>query len=120
MGSPHLIEEPDPERASALFTSINRQTLGQLLARLHRSTDSAEHIESLLAAALAERNRLSHHFYRLHNFRRNSAEGCTLMLSDLVSIHETILRAYKAVLLLSGFDVDALVIAGHPTQHVQI
>ena len=116
----NLIDEPDPERAAALFKNINRQTLGQLLTRLQRSTDSAEHIDGLLSLALAERNRLSHHFYRQHNFRRNSTEGCTVMLTDLNAIHETLLTAYKAVFSLSGVDLDKLVIASHPTAHVPI
>src|ERR1035437_6396379 len=34
-----------------------------------------------------------HSFYRLHNFRRNSDEGRKLMLSDLDSIHDTLLRS---------------------------
>jgi hypothetical protein len=35
-----------------------------------------------------------------HNFRRNSEEGRARMLDDLESIHDTLLHAYKAVMLL--------------------
>jgi hypothetical protein len=59
--------------------------------------------------ALEERNRLSHHFYRQHNFRKNSNKGREIMLKDLDSIHETLMEAYKAIMLLSGIDLDALV-----------
>ena len=31
------------------------------------------------------------------------------MLDDLESIHDTLIKAYKAVMLLSGTDLDALV-----------
>jgi hypothetical protein len=46
------------------------------------------------------------------------------MLTDLESIHETLLTAYKAVLLLSGVDLDAIGNSGVecnlPTGHVKI
>ena len=56
----NLLDQPDPTRASSLLRSINRQTLGQLLTSLNRSTDSLAHLQALLLQALAERNRLSH------------------------------------------------------------
>ncbi len=69
----NLIKQADPAKAAALFKTINRHTLGQLLKRLHqKSVDSAADLGFLLASALSERNRLSHSFYRQHNFRRNS------------------------------------------------
>jgi len=79
-----------------------------------------EHLVAVLERALAERNRLSHAFYREHNFRRNSDEGRTLMMKDLESIHDTLLDAYKAVMLLSGIDLDKITIASQPTNHVPI
>jgi hypothetical protein len=72
------------------------------------STDGLDHLEALLARALKARNRLSHAFYRQHNFRRNSDEGRTIMLEDLDAIHSTLLDAYKAVMRLSGLDLDAI------------
>ena len=106
----NLFNEPNSEQAFALFKKINRQTLGHLLKNVGSSTESVSHIETLLSRALEERNRLSHSFYRLHNFRKNSDEGRKLMLIDLDSIHDTLLKAYKAVMLLSGIDLDALVL----------
>ena len=115
-----LLEQPDKARASELFKFINRQTLGQLLKSLNRSSDSLEHLETILESALSERNRLSHTFYRQHNFRRNSDEGRALMMNDLESIHDTLLEAYKAVMLLSGIDLDKTTISSQPTGHVPI
>jgi len=115
-----LIDNPDPSRAAELVTFINRQTLGQLINSLNRSTDSLEELESLLTHALKERNRLSHSFFREHNFRRNSEEGRAVMMADLESIHAAILEAYKAVMLLSGVDLDEAVLKGLPTRHVPI
>jgi hypothetical protein len=119
-----LITSPDPEIAPVLLDAINRHTLGQLIRGLNATTQTLNALESLLADALRERNRLFHSFYRQHNFRRNSDYGRQLMLKDLELIHDTVLRAYKAVMLLSGVDVDALVASGiepdAPTRHVPI
>jgi hypothetical protein len=101
-----LLETTDPGQARELLTFVNRQTLGQLLKSLHRSTDSLVELEALLATALTQRNRLSHSFYREHNFRRNSDEGRAVMLQDLEAVHDAIIEAYKAVMRLSGIDLD--------------
>lgn len=115
-----LFENPDRTKASDLMAFINRQTLGQLLRSFNRASEPIEDLQRLLARALKERNRLSHSFYREHNFRRNSEEGRAAMLEDLESIHETILEAYKAVMRLSGVDLDAVRLDRLPTKHVPI
>ncbi len=115
-----LIENPDPAKASDLMAFINHQTLGQLLNSLNRPGEPIEHLRDLLGRALKERNRLSHSFYREHNFRRNSEEGRAAMLEDLESIHETILEAYKAVMRLSGIDLEAVTLDKLPTKHLPI
>jgi hypothetical protein len=112
----------DGKRATELLERINRQTLGQLIKNTKSHTDKLAQLEPLLSTALEERNRLSHHFYRQHNFRRNSDEGRSLMLDDLDSIHNTLIEALKALSLLSGIDLDALVaeVEVAPTLHVPI
>jgi hypothetical protein len=90
---------------------VDSHTLGRLLKHLATKTQSITALESLLRKALQERNRLSHSFYRQHNFRRNSDDGRALMLADLESIHDSLIEAYKAVLLLSGVNVDDLAAA---------
>jgi hypothetical protein len=77
-----LITEPDRARASDLLNTINRQTLGQLLKRLNGTTDSLASLELLLWKALDARNRLTHSFYRQHNFRRNNVFGMVDRRSD--------------------------------------
>ncbi len=116
----NLLENQDTKRASELFKSINRKTLGQLIRTAKRETESIDELEGLLSHALSERNRLSHSFYRHHNFRRNSEDGRLLMLNDLESIHETLLEAYKAVLKLSGFDLDSVELSGLHQKHLPI
>jgi hypothetical protein len=79
-------------------------------------------LEEVLWRALEERNRLQHSFYRHHNYRRNSDEGRALMLEDLEVIHDAVLKAYKAVNLLSGIDLEAMAAVPHtpPTRRVPI
>ena len=114
----NLLEEPDTEAAATIYKSIDRKTLGQLLKGLKNSTETAEHLEELLSKALKARNRLAHKFYRQHNFRRNSDEGRAKMLEDLEAIHDTLLEADKAVMLLTGVDLDKVVIRKLPTDHL--
>ncbi len=116
----NLIETQDPDAANTLYRSINRKTLGQLLKGVENTSVSVEHLEELLTKALKERNRLAHSFYRQHNFRRNSEDGCQVMLDDLENIHEVLFEAYKAVMLLSGIDLDKVSPSSAPTGHVPI
>jgi len=116
----NLVNQPDPNRAAELFRQINKHTLGQLITKLKAKDQSIANLEDALVEALAERNRLFHSLYRQHNFRRNSDEGRQRMLDDLESIHKTLLDAYKAVMLLSGVDLDKLSATELPTKHLPI
>jgi hypothetical protein len=116
----NLIEQPNEKTATALYKSINRQTLGQLLKSLKNSSQSADHLEEQLVRALKARNRLAHSFYRQHNFHRNSEDGRAKMLEDLEQIHNELLEAYKSVMVLSGIDLDKIVLDKPPTGHVPI
>lgn len=115
-----LLENKNPARASDILGEANRHTLGQLLKSLNNRTESLDALDALLIKARDERNRLSHLFYREHNFRRNSEEGRALMLEDLKAIHSALLDAYKALLALSGVDLEVLAGMKVPTRHLPI
>jgi len=115
-----LLENKDPARAADILDSVNRHALGQLLNSLNNRTQSLDALDALLVKARDERNRLSHSFYREHNFRRNSDEGRAFMLEDLEGIHSALLDAYKAVLALSGLDLDTFAELKLPTRHLPI
>jgi hypothetical protein len=106
-GKPVFVK--DSKRAAELLSQINRQTLGQLIRNAKGHSPALDQLEPQLGAALDERNFLTHHFYRHHNFRKNSGAGRSIMLADLDRIHEVLLGAYKAVMLFSGIDLDAQV-----------
>jgi hypothetical protein len=112
-----LFAENKGELATEIYNNINKSTLGQLLKQLAASAGFSGDLDLLLAKALAERNQLFHSYYRNHNFGRNSDEGRVTMLEDLDRKHETILEAYKAVMQLSGIDLDKLAKVPMPTTH---
>jgi hypothetical protein len=115
-----LLGQKNPTRAADILDSVNRHTLGQLLKNLNNRTQSLDALDALLVKARDERNRLSHSFYREHNFRRNSDEGRALMLEDLETVHSALLDAYKAVLALGGVDLDEMAEMQLPTRHLPI
>lgn len=115
-----LFETKDSEAAARILDQVNRNTLGQLLWQLRGNYDELDALEDVLTIARAERNRLIHSFYREHNFRRNSANGRAQMLRDLEIMHEKIINAFKAVMKLSGNDLDKIQMQGLFTRHVPI
>ena len=120
------IFNPDPVLSRQIYDSVNKKTSGQLFSKL-KDFDERFDNQSLkidFAMALDERNRLFHSFYREHNFRRNSPQGCQIMLDDLEKMHDIILDAYKKLLLLDGIDLEKLAENSEsvslPTGHVKI
>jgi len=101
--------EVDSNRAAELLARIDRQTLGQLIKETKQVTNALDQIEPMLSAALKERNRLFHYFYREHNIRINTDPGRAIMLAALEATHDTLIKVYKMFSLLSGTDLDALV-----------
>lgn len=113
-------EEPDPVAARAAMARINRSTLGQLLKGLDAAEISLDAASDVVLHALKERNRLSHSFFRQHNYRRNSESGREVMLKDLSSIHESVFRAYRLALRASGVDLDTIGEILLPTDHLPL
>lgn len=110
-----LLGHPNPDRATTIYDQVNKRTLGQLIRSLGPIGDSVEGLEQLLSDALSSRNRLTHSFFLQHNFRRNFDDGRDVMLGDLEAIHDDLLEAYKAILLLSGVDIEKLIEMGDTT-----
>jgi hypothetical protein len=110
----------NPTNARALLGRIDRKTLGRLLCGLKGKSDVLLSLEKILDEALRARNRLSHSFYREHNFRRNSEDGRAIMLDDLCSLHEAILGAYKALLEAFGVDFEDRDMSLVPTKHIKL
>lgn len=101
--------EVDSAGARNVLERVNRQTLGQLLKNAENHTHTLDMLEPLLTDALQARDRLSHSFYREHNFRKNTEAGRAIMMADLEAMHATLLEAMKALSLLSGIDLGKMV-----------
>ena len=95
--------------AKEILTKIDKSTLGRLLKQIGNKIDSKEQLEDLFSEALKQRNRLAHSFYRQHNFKRNTDEGRDIMIQDLGTIHDVLIEAYKAALLISGIDIEKMI-----------
>jgi hypothetical protein len=108
------------EEAADILKGINKSTLGQTLKAIGQKTPALKHAAELFARALAERNRLSHSFFRQHNFRLNTPVGREVMLTDLESIHRTLLDAYKIALAVSSIDLDSVRLPALPTRHLKL
>lgn len=108
--------------ARVILDRINGSTLGRLIDNVRAKTSGLDHAAEDLARALAERNRLSHHFFRQHNNRKNSDEGRAIMVADLEKCHETMFAAYKVVMKVSGIDLDTIDTASLelPTKHLRL
>ena len=102
------VKKSDVELSNEIMRSVNRSTLGQLMRELNKSTKLLDEITELLSNALMERNRLIHSFHRQHNMLKFSEKGRAVMMDDLEKIHTTIFEANKAVLMLSGIDLDSV------------
>lgn len=114
-----LLSRPNPSLATEIYRGVNKRTLGQLFKRAAKSNTSLESMEAEFEKVVKERNRLFHAFYREHNFRRNSSDGCQIMLDDLEEIHDTLIDFYKKILLLQGVDLEKLNLP-LPTEHANI
>lgn len=115
----NLFHEKNIDLANSIFNEINKTTLGQLLKQVGRSTDYIDQVYSKLENALKVRNRLAHSFYREHNFRRNTEDGCSIMLKDLIEMHDILLEAYRELLEISNSQVSDFEIP-IPQSHVDI
>jgi len=89
------------------------------LKQVGKSENHIDEVYSKLEDALKVRNRLSHSFFREHNFRRNTEDGCSIMLKDLICMHDILLEAYRELLEISNskvFDFKITI----PKSHVDI
>ncbi|WP_374516826.1 hypothetical protein [Undibacterium squillarum] len=105
-----LFNNPDPKVAREIYKKISTQTLGRLINNTKSKVKSLDSLSELLSAALTERNRLAHSFFLEHNvrLRAENDRGRVLMIDDLERMHEIIFDAYKAVMLLSGIDLEKI------------
>lgn len=115
----NLVENKNPARATQLVKLVNKKTFGQLLKAISAIEGDQTSTEAAFKRALDERNRLSHSFFRIHNFRRNTPDGCSIMIADLVKIQNELHEAYDIADRISGNNYRQYE-GALPTKHVKL
>ena len=81
----------------SLVDDVNRKTLGALLKTFRTALNLDESIINTVDEALKQRNYLTHHFFRAHNFALFSEEGRRLMVADLKEIQVKLDKAHATL-----------------------
>jgi hypothetical protein len=89
------------EMFRSLNDDVNRKTLGALLKHIKTHLNFDEAITNIIDEGLKQRNYLTHHFFRAHNFALFSEEGRKLMLADLKEIQPVLDKAHTTLGLIS-------------------
>ncbi|MDW5267526.1 MULTISPECIES: hypothetical protein [Acidobacteriaceae] len=79
---------------------VNRKTLGALLKHLKTRLNFDDSITNVIDEALKQRNYLTHHFFRTHNFALFSEDGRKLMLAELKEIQPILDKAHTTLHLI--------------------
>ncbi len=91
-----LHKRPDPDRAQAVFQKLDKKTLGALLnKKLKRYLDHVDEMKRIFTSALEVRNRLTHTFFRDHNFAIQNDEGRDVMVAELDALHSELFSAWQ-------------------------
>ncbi len=99
-------------KKAELWRWINgKATLGAQIIRLKSqptgySFEISEEVSRLLDSARDDRNYICHSFYLKHNLRKFEEIGREFMILDLCKRHVTILRAWQALLKMTGTTID--------------
>jgi len=119
------IDELDDEKKrfySNLVNDVNQKTLGRLLKHIKTIVNVDKKGIEIIDEALKQRNYLTHHYFRTHNFAIFSEDGRKKMIQELKDIQKKLDKAYACLLCISSLleklsdlnlpDLDKLVKAG--------
>lgn len=105
---------PKPDEAGEFLAKVDKSTLGNLLRKLQKITESGEHIEIgdnlkvRFESALKVRNKLFHGFYERHNFKIQTHEGRSQMIDDLEIMHVELFNAWRLASSVSDIFLNVL------------
>lgn len=88
-------QQPDGAAARAFLDKIERDTLGRLLGKLEGWLKLDDDLEPIFSAGLRARNNLAHGFFERHNFKIQSSNGRSQMISDLEVLHGELFKAWR-------------------------
>jgi hypothetical protein len=93
-----------------IVDDLNHKTFGALVRKLKKMVKLSDSIIATIDEALERRNYLTHHFFRVHNFRLYSEEGRKIMIAELNEIQEKFDKAHQMMGAISSL---MLQISGH-------
>ncbi len=96
------ITPEETEMYRSVVDDVNRQTLGALLKRIKGQLNFDDTILGVVDEAVKQRNYLTHHFFRKHNFALFSEEGRKVMVLELKEIQGKLDNAHARLYAISG------------------
>jgi hypothetical protein len=94
---PNEITPDVTEMFRGIEEDVNRKTLGALLKHLKKYLNIDDRIANIVDDSLKQRNYLTHHFFRTHNFGLFSEEGRRLMMAELKEIQVSLDKAFATL-----------------------
>jgi hypothetical protein len=82
------------EMFRSVMDDVNRKTLGAILKHIKARLTLDDAIVSVIDEGLKQRNYLTHHFFRTHNFAIYSEAGREVMVAELKEIQGKLDRAH--------------------------
>jgi hypothetical protein len=94
------ITPEETEMFRSVIDDVNRKTLGALLKHIKTQLNFDDSITDVIDEGLKQRNYLTHHFFRTHNFALFSEDGRKLMVADLKEIQAKLDKAHATLHLI--------------------
>jgi len=95
------ITPEETEMYRSIENDVNRKTLGALLKHIKGQMHFDDTIVGIIDEGVKQRNYLTHHFFRTHNFALFSEEGRKVMVAELKDIQGKLDKAHAMLRVIS-------------------
>jgi hypothetical protein len=96
------ITPEETEMYRSIVDDVNRKTLGALLKHIKDQMNFDDSIVGIIDEGVKQRNYLTHHFFRTHNFALFSEEGRKVMVAELKDVQAKLDKAHAMLHVISG------------------
>jgi hypothetical protein len=95
------ITPEETEMYRSVVDDTNRKTLGALLKHIKGQLNFDDALVGVIDEGVKQRNYLTHHFFRTHNFALFSEEGRKVMFAELKEIQAKLDKAHAMLHVIS-------------------
>jgi hypothetical protein len=95
------ISPDETEMYRSVVDDVNRKTLGALLKHIKAQLNFDDTIVDVIDEGVKQRNYLTHHFFRKHNFALFSEDGRKVMVAELKEIQVSLDKAHAMLHVVS-------------------